>query len=269
MDIERIISSAIKLIKDKPKTIIPQALIWIPLTYLMIIFYQYAKDLSAAGLNETFTTDEAALQAINQMWALAQPYLIWFTSGIIFLILTSSFIKATYPTIAKQYINGKPLNLKEAFELSKTRFLNLFATHLLFMLTIFAIATLSYLPIIITPYFAIISFLITIALIIIAMPISLVISPVVVLENKSFLDAIKRAYNITKKNKFNAWILVIVLMILLMVFNMLISLITTVLSGIIGNYTFGIDMIVMLFTGTFASLTANFFYFDILKTKKK
>ena len=269
MDIERIISSAIKLIKDKPKTIIPQALIWIPLAYLMIIFYQYAKDLSTAGLTETYPTDDAALQALTQMWALAQPYLIWFASGIIFLILTSAFIKAVYPTIAKQYVNGKSLNLKSAFELSKTRFLSLFATHLIFLLGIFAIGTIIYLPTIISPYFIIISFLATIALIIIAMPISLVISPVVVLEKKSILDAIKRAYEITKNNKFNAWIFVIILMILLMVFNMLISLITTALTGIIGYYTFGIDMIVMLFTGTFASLATNFFYFDILKTKKK
>ncbi|NOR85605.1 hypothetical protein GQ473_05805, partial [archaeon] len=91
----------------------------------------------------------------------------------------------------------------------------------------------------------------------------------VVLENKSLIDAIKRAYEITKNNKFNAWIFVIILMVLLMIFNMLIGLITNALSSIIGYYTFGIDMIVMLFTGTFASLATNFFYFDILKTKKK
>ncbi|NOR85053.1 hypothetical protein GQ473_02960, partial [archaeon] len=162
MDLERIISSAFKLIKDKPKTIVPQALIWIQLTYLMVIFYQYAKDLSTAGLTETYPTDDAALQALTQMWALAQPYLIWFTSGIIFLILTSAFIKATYPTIAKQYVNGKTINIKQALELSKTRFLSLFATHVLFILGIFIITISLCLPVMITPYFTIISFVATI-----------------------------------------------------------------------------------------------------------
>ncbi len=269
MNIERIIGSSFRMIKDSPRTVLPQFINWVPILLFFTIVLRFVKDLEAAGLDAT-VLDEATIEsAVPIIMGIAQQYIPLVFLAIGLMIFTSSFVRACYPELSRQYVNGKKIDLKRALESSRERFLSLIATNIVFGLGIFALFVFLFAPIAITPYFAIISVIGTILIIAYAVPLGMMISPVVVLEKKSIVGAIKQSYAIIKNNKFNAWVLVIVIAIILMAYNGIVSLLTSALTGSLGMYTVIIDLIAAVFSGTFSLFAYNFFYFDILKEKKK
>ncbi len=269
MNIERIIGSSFRMIKNSPRTVLPQFINWVPILLFFTIVLRFVKDLEAAGLDATVLDDATIESAVPIIMDIASSYIPLVLLAVVLMIFTGSFVRACYPELSRQYVNGKKVDLKKALESSRERFLSLIATNIVFGLGIFALFVLLFAPIAITPYFMIISVVGTLILIAYTVPLSMVISPVVVLEKKSIVGAIKRSYEIIKNNKFNAWVLVIIGILLLMVYNGLVSLLTSALTEPLGMYTVIIELFAAVFSGTFSLFAYNFFYFDVLKEKKK
>ncbi|MCK5474375.1 MAG: hypothetical protein KAI53_03135 [Candidatus Aenigmarchaeota archaeon] len=269
MNIERIIGSSLRMIKDSPRTVLPQFINWIPVLLFFAIVIQFVRNLEALGIDATVMDETMIESSMPILFDAVRLYMPLVFLVCVILVFTSSFVQACYPELARQYVYGKKIDLTKAFELSGVRFLNLIATNIVLGLIIFALSILLFVPIIITPYFVIVSIIGLLILLAYTVPLSMVLLPVVVLEKQSIVGAIKRSYEITKNNKFNAWILFIMVFLLLMVYNGIVSLLIFVLTEPLGMYTFIIDMFAAIFSFTFSLFVYTFFYFDILKEKKK
>ncbi len=204
------------LIKKNPKILLPSMLSLIPIALFYLLFAAAAKEFSAYNIDML----KALLLNIPMLLKVVMPYLLALLAIFIVSVAIGIFVKAVYPTIVQQSFTKKPLLLSYAFSATRKRFLPLLWTY--FLLVVLAIAAM--LPIILLMALGIPGIVLGIfavfALLIIIIMAVWVLDAVVVLENVSGIEALRRSFDITKRFFWEAMGLLIILSVISFVISL-------------------------------------------------
>lgn len=207
MDAGKIIENGFKICKENPKAMLPVVLKWIPTVIFSYIGLQIVSEvrrfMTGQNIMQIFSDPKLILSIISYLIS----YTLIFIPVIVLSVLISAFIKCVHMDIGRQYSVNKKVNLFHAFINAKNRFLPLILTHIIVFLIGFAVfsmvmLTSIFLTVVIPVLGAIMMVLIMFIGLLALIPLGVFlyqIPPVVVIEGVSYLDAIKRSFQIGKK----------------------------------------------------------------------
>jgi len=255
-----VIEYSFNLMKNHPKILLPQVLIWLVTVSATTMIYFAVLDL--IPLIPQLTAQDPAV--LTQIFSVLGNYLYPLFFVITLAWLVNTYVQVVYPDITKQAFTKKNIQLNQAFSVASSKFLRLLWTQIVLFLLLIGVVSVSVMIFIVlaivSPIIAtIILGLVLFVAIVYVFPGLFLLVPVVVLENRVGLVAIKRSFQIAKGRVLSIWILIVILAI----FIGLISLVTN-LPGI------GIILILPIsaITSTWMVLLAPTFYFVVEKKMK-
>jgi len=260
MSIEKVLEYSFGLFKRDIKVVLPNVLSWIPSALLSLILFQATSTLGKMVSLETF---EKIFTDVNLLWQIIQTVLVYVMISIPVFILSaviSIFLYCAYSDITRQSLKRQQISLASSFAVAKTKFWPLAWTYTVeFLIGLLVFGTLLAL--------GIFGGLIGIALAIFAGVIALFLMimffyetpAIVVLENRSGWEAVKRSYEIGRKNLGSLFIVV---------------LIVGLISGVVTNgmasipyFGLVISNLALLFLDAWKYMIPNLFYYEYGKKK--
>ena len=262
MGLEKVLEHSFGLFKKDIRVVLPSVLNLIPSALFSIIL------LSAiASLEQWMNIQslEKVLENTNLLWQIIKTVLFYVAISIpvfIFMVLISIFLVCVYSDITRQsYRRGKIL-LIQSFSVAKSRFVPLLWTYFLeLLITFLALGALLVLGLFGGVVGIILAFLVGIIMIFFFLIFFYETPAVVVLENTSGLEAIRRSYQIGRHNFLSLLAVILIVGIIL----------NTVVSGLSAVPYVGIILsnLAMLFLNTWNYMIPNVFYYEYEKKKEE
>jgi hypothetical protein len=262
MSIEKVLEFSFGLFKRDPKVVLPNVLNWIPLALLYMLLLQGANVFSKWVNLEIF---QQILSNRILFMDVIDRILFYVVIGIpivIASVIISLILLCVYSEITRQAYTKKKILLTEAFSVAKSKFLPLLWTYflefLIVILTFLLLIPLAFIGGIVGIIFTITAGFVVIFLYIIFFYET---PAIVVFENKSGLEAIKRSYIIAKRN---FWSLAIIVLIVGITVNIVLGSLASV--PYIGLVLYNLAE---LFLDTWKSMIPSLFYYEYEKGRKK
>jgi hypothetical protein len=262
MAIEKVLGFSFGLFKRDLKVVLPNVLNWIPSALLSMLILQGASVASKWASLETF---QQILNNRTLLWEIINMILVYVVIAIPIVIasmIISLMLVCVYSDITRQAYTKRKVLLTHAFSVAKSRILPLLWTYflefLIVALTFGALIGLGFVGGIVGIILAIIAGVIVILL---AILFFYETPAIVVLENKSGLEAIKRSYSIVRHN---FWSLVIIILI--------VGIIVNTVSGALASVPyigFILSSVVGLFLNTWNLMIPSLFYYEYEKGKQE
>lgn len=267
MSMDKVLEFTFGLFKKEPKIVLPNILEWVPTALFLALIlhgaWTFSKFLSLERIQQLLGT---AL-----FWELVKTALVYVVIGIpilILFIIISILLDCVYSDITRQAYSKKKIFLTKAFSVAKSRFLSLLWTYFLqFLIVVLILSAFFGLGLfLIVIRIGIIGFIGLILLIILG-AITVLLAfvffyetpAIVVLENKSGLEAIRRSYSIARNN---FWSLVAVMLIVFIVTGLVTSGLASIpYVGLI------ISSLAGLFLSTWNSMIPALFYYEYEREK--
>jgi hypothetical protein len=248
-----IVKYSFNIIRKKPKIILPQLLSFIPL-FLFAVLFDFASgdfiELVPGTSQEGFTN-------------VVIKYFVPSVAIFIISALVTVFINGVYPEIIRHAFYQKDVVLSAALNKSKARFRSMLWTHYVLLMLLlaplvaagFALALIALLVPLIFLLFAIGA----IIAIVYVVPGIYMLSTVVVLENLSGIEAIKRSFALSRGRMLSIWGAIL----LIGIFS--IGLYMLILLPMIGVLLY---LPVVLFAAAWGISTPSVYYFMRVKKVK-
>jgi hypothetical protein len=260
--IEKVLEFSFGLFKRDPKIVLPNVLNWIPSALLTMLILRAASVIAKWASLETFGQILSNRTLFLEMINMILVYIVVAIPVIIASFIVSLILTCVYSDITRQAYTKRKVLLTQAFSVAKSRFLPLLWTYFLefviVALTFGALICLGFIGGIV----GIISAIVVGGIVILLAVFFFYETPaIVVLENKSGLEAIKRSCFIARHN---FWSLVIIILIVSII-------ITTVRSGLdsVPYIGFILSGVAELFLNTWKLMIPALFYYEYEKRNKK
>jgi hypothetical protein len=262
MSIEKVLEFSFGLFKRDPKVVLPNVLNWIPFALLYMLLLQGANVFSKGVSLETF---QQILSNRALFMKLIDRILFYVAMGISIVIasvIISLILLCVYSDITRQAYTKKKISLTKAFSVAKSKFLSLlwtcFLEFLIVILTLLLLIPLAFIDGIVGIIFTITAGFVVVFLYIIFFYET---PAVVVFENKSGLEAIKRSYIIAKRN---FWSLTVIVLIVGIIVNIILRSLASIpyVGFILYNAA-------KLFLDTWRLMIPSLFYYEYEKGRKK
>lgn len=257
MAMERVLEFSLGLFKRNPKVALPNVLNWIPSALLSILILQAASAVGAWNIQSV----QQALGDTALLLDMLKTILAYAVIAIPIVIasaVVSSILACVYSDVARQAYTRRKVKLIGAFSIAKSRFLSLLWTYVLeFLVVVLTFVALVGLGLVVGATGILIAMVFGVIAILLAVFFFYETPAVVVLENKSGLEAIKRSYEIARHN---FWPLVIITLIVGIIAS-------TVTSGLnnVPYVGFILSNVAGLFLGAWNSMTPALFYYEYEK----
>jgi hypothetical protein len=265
MTIGKVLKFGVWLMRKEPKIVIANTLNWIPSALMMILLAQAVIDLT--GLADSISSAEAAgtvadMSIIYDLFAIIAKYIVVAIPLIIARWVVDAFLRCTYVDITRQAYSRRSIALGGAFSAAKSRFLSLLWTNVvqavLILIMIVGVVIASLIPSFLFGSLAIfvlpIGGIVLFVLIVLAVAFMYEVPAVVVLENRSGLDAVRRSYEITRANVWRTFAVILVMSIVIGVVNNALQRVPYVDSVLL--------MFAGLFLGTWKDMMPAVFYYE-------
>jgi hypothetical protein len=262
MSIEKVLEFSFGLFKKDLKVVLPNVLNLIPFALLHVLLFHSVNVFSKWVSQGTF---QQILSDITLFMKSIDGILFYVAMGISIVIasmIISLILLCVYSDITRQAYTKKKILLTKAFSVAKSKFLSLlwtcFLEFLIVILTLLLLIPLAFIDGIVGVIFTITAGSFVIFLYIIFFYET---PAVVVFENKSGLEAIKRSYIIAKRN---FWSLTVIVLIVGIIVNIILgSLASIPYIGIVFYST------AKLFLDTWMLMIPSIFYYEYEKGRKK
>jgi hypothetical protein len=262
MAIEKVLEFSFGLFKRDPKVVLPNVLNWIPSALLYMLFLQGASDISEWIGFESFAQILNNKTLFTEIINRIVFYGVVAIPIVIASLLVSLILLCVYTDITRQAYTKRKILLTKAFSIAKSKFLPLLWTYflefLIVILTLSPLIAIAFVSGIVGIIFATIAGLVVIFLYIIFFYET---PAVVVFENKSGLEAIKRSYIIAKRN---FWPLAIVVL--------LVGIIVNIVPGSLASVPYiGLVLysLAELFLDAWKLMIPSLFYYEYEKSRRK
>ncbi|MFH1126725.1 MAG: hypothetical protein V1718_01305 [archaeon] len=281
VNIENLFNNAFSAIRAQPKILLPLVLNWIPQTVITVAMSLIASDIiKGYTLNQLLASFKADPSGFILAMLSAYPYHLGFIAlSIILSAFISSFIKSFYPTLSYQIYYHKKIELNKATELAGKRYLKVLWTDALFglisntiifglifgaiLLFIFLAAAGGGVGMIIGAITAIIAAGLLFVAVAYIIPITVILEPVVVIENLGGFAAIKKSHQILKGKLGHVWRFIIFLAIANGLYHAMVGLLVGIFEFTIGKYAAIFQMILLLLASAFILLSYGLLYLEI------
>ena len=265
MTIGKVLKFGPWLMRKEPKIIIANTLNWIPAALMMMLLAQAVIDLT--GFADSVASAEAVgavadISLVYELFAIIAKYIVVAIPLIIARWLVDAFLRCTYVDITRQAYSKNSISLGDAFSAAKSRFLSLLWTNvvqaLLILIVVAGIVIVSLIPAVF--FGGLVVMLLPIGAILLVVAVLLAVAfmyevpAVVVIENRSGLDAVRRSYEITRANIWRAFAVMFVLSVVIGVVNNVVQRVPYVDSILL--------LFAGLFLGTWRDMTPAVFYYE-------
>lgn len=259
---EKVFEFSFGLFKREPKVVLPNVLTLIPSGLLSILILHGAgmvgRWLNGRGIQELFTNPTLLFELIRAVLT----YVIVAISILIASGLISILLLCLYSDVVRQAYTRKKILLTQAFSTAKSRFLPLLWTYFLELLIIGLIfGGLFGLGLIGGIIGIVVAMIVGIILILLVLIFFYEIPAIVVLENKSGIEAIRRSFSIGRRN---FWSLVLIFFIVGIVLNTVIGSLAS-----IPYVGFAVSILAGLFLNAWSSMIPALFYYEYEKKREE
>jgi hypothetical protein len=259
MSVEKFLSSSFKLIKERPKVLLPAMLRWIPLAMFVLLALDFVLKMQPALNVDFFQSFLTNPDALIMFFGSLISYIIISIPILVAVILIAIFIRCVYLDIGAQACTKNKINLGKSFDTAKKRMLPLLWTYILTFILVCSVALAIFIIGTFTTFLMGVG-LILIFLMVLVFPVLFYqIAPVVVYEKKSGLAAIARGFRIGKKHFWN----ILLVLVLVLLAKMLIGSIFGLIP-VFGTY---IIILVDLVLDVWSMLIQSFVYFAYVKKR--
>lgn len=259
MAIEKVLEHTLDLVRRERKVVLPIVLIWIPYALFAIIALQAVfsveQYMSLEGMQEILTDSVLLWQVIESLL----PYIAVSVPVIVLSFSISVFLSCVYAEITRQSYTQHRVSLSQSFSVAKSRFLSLLWTYivefLIMVLVFVALIALGVLGgtiggIVLAALIGIVS-LVLFNLFFYETP------AIVVLEGKGGLEAVKRSYEIGRRNLGSLFVVLLI-----------VGIIAGTVKGGLGQIPYVgsiLSTLSMLFLNTWYYMIPNVFYYEYEK----
>lgn len=262
MTMEKVLEFSFGLFKRDPKVVLPNVLNWIPSALLAILTLQGA---SIVGKWVNLETFQQVLSNKALLWEIINTILVYVAIAIpivIASVIVSLILACVYSDITRQAYTKRKILLTQSFSVAKSRFLPLLWTYFLeFLIIALIFGGLFGIGFVGGITGLILAIIVGVIVILLAVFFFYETPAIVVLENKSGLEAIKRSCSIARHN---FWSLVMVILI--------VGIIVSTVSNSLGSVPYiGLILsnIAGLFLNTWNSMIPAIFYYEYEKRREE
>lgn len=281
VNIENLFNNAFCAIRAHPKLLLPFTLNWLPQAVITVVFSLIARDIvsgyNLAGLLSIIKSDPMGF-FVTFLNTHAYHFGLILLAGLVSIFI-NSFVRTIYPALSYQIYYRRNIELKQALEVAKNRYLKVLWTTIVFdtlvIISIFGTVILGIsIAVLLTSIAGVIGMILgiltSIAAIVIMFillvqlsAIGVLVEPIVVIEKLSGIKAIKKSYTIIKGKLTEILIFILFVVIANGLYFAMSGWITGLLGFVLGDYTSLIQMMLMLLPSTFILLSYGLLYLEI------
>ncbi len=212
MSVGKVLEFGFSLIRNEPKIVLPAVLNWLPHVLLLILSFQFFTSIKE--ILNLYTLEQLSKDT-NLIWKILPsilPYILATIPVAIISLFIYLLLMCIYSDIIRQAYTHKNISLVRAFLIAKLWFLSILRTYLIGFAILLGIGAIIILiigglsiwilskGIVYSVFWMIFCIFIGIASVMVILTLFYEIPAVVVVENKSGLEAILRSLNIGKRN---------------------------------------------------------------------
>lgn len=226
----------LKILFKNLKIILPLTLIYVPYVVVLLLALLLAPfiDFNEMFLNllNAYSSGDYSFFS-GPLFSSIILLVIFGVTAVIASLLIIPFVLGIYPTIAKQALSGKKIELLEAMKIASNRYLSmlgtLFLTFIGYLVLVVIFLGLISISTLLGPVVAIVGIILYVISIVLVAMLSWFVPSIVILREKSGFSALGESFSVFKKNFWK----VIGIFILTTVIAIIINLIATFLGSLI------------------------------------
>ncbi|MCD6483130.1 MAG: hypothetical protein J7K83_02575 [Candidatus Aenigmarchaeota archaeon] len=251
MSVEKALSIPYNIMKKYPKVVLPAVLSWIPSILILMLVSSVVGNFNISSWSEQLE-DYLSSSSILK-------YATYFSSILVLYILIDVFLRTYFQIVVFE----RKKNISQMIEKAKRYFWRMLWTLILKNVVLLLIVLAGILPILLVavlPAIALLSIPLMLLAILAAIVIQIMFYPlpaIVVKENKSGIEALKRSIEFSRKN---FWSLVLLLIIIWVISSILSFILSPLLSVKTLYITIPIYSIIWLFVEAFFQMLPASFY---------